>query len=108
MTLPVGPKLKVKVREQVQGTVSQLPLTVNDAVLGYINFFSGRGRRTLLAGFRRAGRYRPFVPRVLDGEGVSPEFTHPAQCGSGFLAYPRNQKSKQGNVAITELRSREY
>ena len=44
MTFPVDPKLKVKVREQVQATVSQLPLIVNDAVLGYINFFSGRGK----------------------------------------------------------------
>ena len=40
MTFPVDPKLKDKVREQVAATVSQLPLAVNDAVLGYINYFS--------------------------------------------------------------------
>ena len=43
MTFPVDPKLKDKVREQVAATVSQLPLSVNDAVLGYINYFSNRG-----------------------------------------------------------------
>ena len=41
MTFPVDPRLKDKVREQVAATVSQLPLAVNDAVLGYIHYFSG-------------------------------------------------------------------
>ena len=44
MTFPVDPKLKDKVKEQVQATVSQLPLSVNDAVLGYIKYFSEIGR----------------------------------------------------------------
>ena len=43
MTFPVDPKLKDKVREQVAATVSQLPLSVNDAVLGYINYFCQPG-----------------------------------------------------------------
>src|SRR5271170_3593081 len=46
MTFPVVPRLKDKVREQVQAPASQLPLSFNDAVLGYINYFSGRGRST--------------------------------------------------------------
>ena len=50
MTFPVDPRLKDKVREQVAATTSQLPLSVNDAVLGYINYFSNRGHRTMLAG----------------------------------------------------------
>ena len=44
-------------------------LTVNDAVLGYINYFSNRGHRTLLAGLQRSGRYRPMIQRILDEEG---------------------------------------
>src|SRR5208282_4025684 len=48
MTFPVDPKLKTKVRDEVQATVSQLPLTVNDTVLGYIHYFSGRGKNTLI------------------------------------------------------------
>ena len=46
MTFPVDPKIKDRVRDQVAATVSQLPLSVNDAVLGYINYFSNRGHRT--------------------------------------------------------------
>src|SRR5688572_28164784 len=66
MTFPVDPQLKPKVKEQLQATVSQLPLEINDAVLSYINYFSGeRGRPTLLAGLRRAGRYKPLISRIL-------------------------------------------
>ena len=39
MTFPVDPKLKDKVREQVAATTSQLPLSVNDAVLGLHQLF---------------------------------------------------------------------
>src|SRR5258708_1696226 len=66
MTFPVDPSIKLKVQEQVQATVSQLPLAVNDAVLGYIHYFSGRGRKTLIAGLERAGRYRPPIQPILD------------------------------------------
>jgi len=65
LTFPVDPKLKDKVRDQVKATVSQLPLSVNDAVLGYINYFSNRGHRTLVAGYERSGLYRPMIQRVL-------------------------------------------
>ena len=66
MTFPVDPKLKTKVREEVQATVSQLPLSVNDAVLGFIHFFSGRGRRTMIAGMERAGDLHCGLARARD------------------------------------------
>ena len=59
MTFPVDPRLKDKVREQVAATVSQLPLSVNDAVLGYINYFTNRGHKTLIYGH---GARRPVPP----------------------------------------------
>ena len=108
MTFPVDPKLKIRVREQVQATVSQLPLTENDAVLGYIHFFSGRGRGTLLAGLRRAGRYRPLVQRVLDEEGVPQELIHLAQAESGFLPRARSRKAAVGMWQFMAFRGREY
>src|SRR5215469_15882335 len=43
MTFPVDPRLKDRVKEQITATESQLPLSTNDAVLGYINYFSNRG-----------------------------------------------------------------
>ena len=85
MTFPVDPKLKDRVRDEVTATESQLPLSVNDAVLGYINFFANRGRRTLVAGMERAGRYKEMILRILDEEGVPRELMHLAQAESGFM-----------------------
>jgi len=93
--------LKNKVGAQVAATVSQLPLAVNDAVLGYINYFSNRGHKTLVAAYQRSGRYRPMIQRILDEEGVPQELIHwrrrnpdlsrarfrawlPAGCGSSW------------------------
>jgi membrane-bound lytic murein transglycosylase D len=70
MTFPVDPKLKDRVREQVAATISQLPLSVNDAVLGYIEYFSNRGHKSLVYGFERSGRYRQMIQRILDEEGL--------------------------------------
>jgi len=108
MTFPVDPKLKVKVREQVQATVSQLPLSVNDAVLGYIHYFSGRGRNTIVAGLRRAGRYRPLIQRILDEEGVPPELIHLAQAESGFLPRALSRKAAAGMWQFMRWRGHEY
>jgi len=86
LTFPVDPKLKMKVREEVAATVSQLPLEASDVVLSFINYFSGdRGRRTLIAGLKRSGRYKPMISRILDEEGIPQEFIFLAQAESGFL-----------------------
>jgi membrane-bound lytic murein transglycosylase D len=86
LTFPVDPKLKMKVREEVGATVSQLPLEASDAVLSFINYFSGdRGKRVLIAGLKRAGRYKPMISRILDEEGIPQEFIFLAQAESGFL-----------------------
>ncbi len=84
MTFPVDPKLKDRVREQVAATVSQLPLSYNDTVLSYIQYFSARGHRTVLYALQRSGRYRPMIRRILDEEGVPQELIHLAQAESGF------------------------
>jgi membrane-bound lytic murein transglycosylase D len=86
LTFPVDPKLKMKVRDEVAATVSQLPLEASDAVLSFINYFNGdRGKRTLIAGLRRAGKYKPMISRILDEEGIPQEFIFLAQAESGFL-----------------------
>jgi membrane-bound lytic murein transglycosylase D len=108
MTFPVDPKLKDKVREQVAATTSQLPLSVNDAVLGYINYFSNRGHRTLLAGLQRSGRYRPMIQRILDEEGVPQELIHLAQAESGFIPRAISRKAAGGMWQFLTWRGNEY
>jgi membrane-bound lytic murein transglycosylase D len=108
MTFPVDPKLKDKVREQVTATTSQLPLSVNDSVLGYINYFSNRGRRTLLNGLQRSGRFRPMIQRILDEEGVPQELIHLAQAESGFFPRALSRKAAGGMWQFLKWRGNEY
>jgi membrane-bound lytic murein transglycosylase D len=108
MTFPVDPRLKTKVKEELQATVSQLPLEVNDSVLGFIHFFSGRGRKTMIAGMQRAGRYRPLIRRILDEEGVPQELIYLAQAESGFFPRAVSNKQATGMWQFVQFRGREY
>lgn len=108
MTFPVDPKLKTKVRGELNATASQLPLTMNDAVLGYINYFSGRGHSTIVAGLERAGKFRPMIQRVLAEEGVPQELIHLAQAESGFLPRAVSNKAATGMWQFVQFRGREY
>lgn len=109
LTFPVDPKLKVKVREEVGATVSQLPLEASDAVLSFVNYFSGdRGKRTLVAGLRRSGKYRPMISRILDEEGIPQEFIFLAQAESGFLPRAVSYMAAGGMWQFIRGRGAEY
>ncbi len=109
MTFPVDPKLKSKVLEEVRATASQLPLTVNEAVLSYVNFFSSeRGRRMLSYGLRRSGRYRQMISRILDEEGVPQELIMLAQAESAFLPRAMSHKAAGGMWQFLKTTGREY
>jgi membrane-bound lytic murein transglycosylase D len=109
MTFPVDPTIKPVVTDQVRATLSQLPLEVNDTVLSYINFFStDRGRRTLLTGLKRAGRYKELISRTLAEEGVPQELIFLAQAESGFLPRAVSHKSATGMWQFMRSRGREY
>lgn len=108
MTFPVDPRLKDKVREQLMATVSQLPLSTNDAVLGYINYFSNRGHKTLVAATERSGRYRPMIQRILDEEGVPQELIHLAQAESGFIPRAVSRAAAGGMWQFLKWRGQEY
>jgi membrane-bound lytic murein transglycosylase D len=108
LTFPVDPGLKTKVKGELSATVSQLPLTLNDTVLGYIHYFSGRGRKTMLAGLERAGRYRPLIQRILEEEGVPQELIHLAQAESGFLPRAVSRKAAVGMWQFVAWRGQQY
>jgi membrane-bound lytic murein transglycosylase D len=108
MTFPVDPSLKDRVKEQIRATASQLPLSENDAVLGYINYFAGRGRKTIIAGLERSGRYRNMIERVLQEEGVPLELIHLAQAESGFFPRAISSKAAAGLWQFVAWRGQEY
>lgn len=109
MTFPVDPSLRNKVLEQIKATVSQLPLEESDAVVGAINFFSTeRGRKIIIAGLRRQGRYKDMIERVLREEGLPQELIFVAQAESGFLPRAMSNKSCVGLWQFAKFRGKEY
>src|SRR5208282_3408516 len=80
----VDPRLRDLVEKGLRDTRSDLPLTLNDEVLRYINYFSNRGRGGIQAGWKRAGRYRDMIERVLREEGVPLDLIYLAQAESAF------------------------
>src|SRR5690242_16219456 len=86
MTFPADESLLPKVNSELRQTASAIPLELSDPVLSYIHYFSTeRGRQVLLSGFKRAGRYKAMIQRVLAEEGAPQELIYLAQAESGFL-----------------------
>jgi membrane-bound lytic murein transglycosylase D len=97
MTFPVDKKLAPKLKTELNQTSSGIPLDLSDPVLSYVHYFSSdRGRQVLLAGLRRAGRYKPLIERIFAEEGVPQELVYLAQAESGFLPRAVSRKSAVG------------
>jgi len=94
MTFPADEKLAPKLKSELNQTTSTIPLELSDPVLSYVHFFStDRGRRILISGLQRSGRYRALIQRIFAEEGVPEELIYLAQAESGFL--PRAVSNKQ-------------
>lgn len=107
-TFPVDPAIKDKVVTQLKTTSSVLPLTVNDAVLGYVNYFSGRGHKTIENGLIRAGRYDAMITKIFAEEGIPPELIRLAQAESGFMPRAVSVAAAKGMWQFVKFRGNEY
>ena len=108
MTFPVDPRIKETVRTQVSNLMSGLPITVNDTVLGYVNYFSNRGHKTIENGLVRAGRYSDMITRIFLEEGVPVELIHLAQAESGFMPRAISRAAAAGMWQFVKFRGNEY
>lgn len=108
MTFPVDPRIKDKVQTELKTTASSLPLMVNDVVLGYINYFSGRGRKTIEYGFEREGKYQTMISKILAEEGIPQELIHLAQAESGFLPRAVSRAAAKGMWQFVQFRGNQY
>lgn len=97
MTFQPDSSLAPKLKAELSGTTSAIPLDLNDEVLSYVHFFStDRGRSILLAGFRRSGQYKGMIQRIFAEEGVPQELIYLAQAESGFLPRAVSYKKAVG------------
>jgi membrane-bound lytic murein transglycosylase D len=109
MTFPVDPRLKGRAEEAAKNVTHDLPLTVNDTVLSYVNFFqTPRGRAIVATGLRRAGRYREMISRVLREEGMPQDLIYLAQAESAFQPLALSRAGARGIWQFVAYRGKEY
>src|SRR3989449_1755991 len=109
MTFPVDPRLREKAEQALQEVVHDLPLTVNDTVLSFLNFFqTPRGRTIVENGLRRAGRYREMIARILREEGLPQDLIYLAQAESAFQPLALSRAGARGIWQFMAYRGREY
>src|SRR5256714_181288 len=109
MTFPVDPRLKDRAEEAAKNLSHDLPLTVNDQVLSFLNFFqTPRGRAIVETGLRRAGRYRDMIFRVLQEEGLPQDLIYLAQAESAFQPLALSNKGARGIWQFMGWRGNEY
>ncbi len=109
MTFPVDPKLKERAEEAAKSMAHDLPLTVNDIVVSYLNFFqTPRGRAIVENGLRRKGRYQEMISRVLRQEGVPQDLIYLAQAESAFQPLALSRAGARGIWQFVQWRGNEY
>lgn len=109
MTFPVDPRLKERAEASAKNISHDLPLTVNDEVLSFLNFFqTPRGRAIVETGLRRAGRYREMIARVLHEEGVPQDLIYLAQAESAFQPMALSRAGARGMWQFVAYRGQEY
>jgi membrane-bound lytic murein transglycosylase D len=109
MTFPVDPGLKDRAEQAAKNISHDLPLTVNDEVLSFLNFFqTPRGKAIVETGLRRSGRYREMISRVLREEGVPQDLIFLAQAESAFQPLALSRAGARGIWQFVPWRGNEY
>ena len=109
MTFPVDPKLKERAEDVAKSVSHDLPLTVNDVVGSYLNFFrTPRGRAIVENGLRRKGKYQGMISRVLKEEGVPQDLIYLAQAESAFQPLALSRAGARGIWQFVQWRGNEY
>src|SRR6266853_547412 len=105
----LDPNLRGRAEREVNSISHDLPLTVNDPVLAYLNYFrTARGSAIVETGLRRAGRYREMVQRVLREEGVPQDLVFLAQAESAFLPQAVSKAGARGMWQFMSFAGRKY
>jgi peptidoglycan lytic transglycosylase D len=109
ITVPADPRLKERAEEAAKSISHDLPLTVNDQVLPFLNFFqTPRGRAIVETGLRRSGRYREMISRVLQEEGMPQDLIYLAQAESAFQPLALSRAGARGIWQFVAYRGQQY
>jgi membrane-bound lytic murein transglycosylase D len=105
----VDPKLKKEVEDEVKEITHDLPIEINDRVLGFLNHYTnGRGRGTIEVGLERVGRYQPMIEQILKEEGVPQDLIYLCQAESAFKPRALSRAKAKGMWQFISSRGKEY
>jgi len=105
----IDPKLKKEIEEDVKEITHDLPIEINDRVLGFLNYYhNGRGRGAIEVGLQRAGRYQPMIERILKEEGVPLDLVYLCQAESAFQPRAVSRAQAKGMWQFISSRGKEY
>ena len=103
------PGLRGRAEGEVTAVSHDIPLTVNDPVLAYLNYFrTARGSAIVETGLRRSGRYREMIRRVLKEEGLPQDLIYLAQAESAFLPQAVSKAGARGMWQFMSFAGRKY
>ena len=106
---PGDPRLRTRAEAELAEVSHDLPLTVNDQVLTFLNYFqTPRGTAIVENGLRRSGRYREMIDRVFREEGLPTDLIHLAQAESAFQPQALSKAGARGLWQFMAYRGSEY
>lgn len=108
LTFPVDPKVKERVRQEVQVVRSDLPLVSNDYVAGVITYFQNRGQKIIRNVLKRSGLYQPIISEALGKEGLPQDLIYLAAAESGFNPFALSRVGAKGIWQLMLGRAIEY
>ncbi len=101
--------LRTNAEGELRAVSHDLPLTLNDPVLSFLNFFqTARGRAIVETGLRRAGRYSAMIQRVLAEEGLPGDLMYLAQAESAFQPQALSRAGARGLWQFMSFRGKQY
>jgi membrane-bound lytic murein transglycosylase D len=110
--LPAAPGdagLKTNAERELQAVPHDLPLTLAEPVLSFLNFFqTERGRAIVENGLTRSGRYRDMIRRVLTEEGLPTDLMYLAQAESAFQPQALSRAGARGLWQFMAYRGKQY
>lgn len=100
VTFAPDPALLGRIAAQVKTTKSDLPLTVNEYVAGFISYFSNSqaGHAHLVRSLERAGKYQAMIAKDLSDAGLPQDLIYLAVAESGFQPQVVNRGSGAGGM----------
>ena len=81
--------------ESVKNTLD-FPFKLNPLVLGYVNYYQGRGRGTMETGLRRSGQYMAMARKIFREEGVPEDIVWLGQVESSWRPTARSEAAASG------------